>query len=52
MVVFGQAADGTDITGLGFRGITVELRILNESITQRTLGGSRTMRRRTLIIAD
>jgi len=49
--VLGQAADGTDITGLGFREITVELHILDESITQRTLGGSGTMRRRTLIIA-
>ncbi len=49
--MLGQAADGTDITGLGFREITVELHILDESITQRTLGGSGTMRRRTLIIA-
>src|SRR6266436_7677851 len=35
VVVFGQAADRTDITGLGFRGITVELHILDESSTQR-----------------
>src|SRR5437016_9492105 len=35
VVVFGQAADRTDITGLGFRGVTVQLHILDESSTQR-----------------
>jgi len=35
VVVPGQAADRTDITGLGFGGITVELHILDESSTQR-----------------
>jgi hypothetical protein len=33
VVVFGQAADRTDITGLGFGGVTVELHILDESST-------------------
>jgi hypothetical protein len=33
--VFGQAADGTDITGLSFQGITVESHIFDESNTQR-----------------
>ena len=33
VVVFGQAADRTDITGLGFGGITVQLHILDESST-------------------
>src|SRR6266487_1839146 len=33
VVVLGQAADRTDITGLGFGGITVQLHILDESST-------------------
>ncbi len=33
VVVPGQAADRTDLTGLGFGGITVELHILDESST-------------------
>jgi len=33
VVVFGQAADRTDITGLGFGGVTVQLHILDESST-------------------
>src|SRR5438128_10726523 len=35
VVVFGQAADRTDITGLGFGLVTVQLHILDESSTQR-----------------
>src|SRR2546425_4546128 len=33
VIVFSQAADRTDITGLGFGGVTVQLHILDESST-------------------
>jgi len=33
VVMLGQAADRTDITGLGFGGVTVQLHILDESST-------------------